>query len=323
MAYLLGYGTAVEWLRHNTNTALLSERYALPPLSIEASHTKLQRHAQAITDLTRPLHLVVSMRDSRRPSSITKCHLFAPSSFTFNAVRVDRGIFCCGPELAFVQMGNLLDEERLLMLGMELCGRYGISPAGTLFEREQTCTPEVLRQTAMELGRVRGKRKALLVAPRVLAGAASPMEAALALMLHEPPDRGGFGLRAPELNHPIPVEGTARKYWDFDTITPDLLWNDERVAIEYDSDAHHLASARIAQDALRRDVLAELGYRVITVTSKHMNAPRQIERVASIVANHIGQALEPISDEQWTTRVAYQTRLRRYATNPTELLGFS
>lgn len=323
MAYLLGYGTAVEWLRQNTDASLLLQRYSLPPSSVESSRTRLQRHAQATADLTRPLHLVVTDRGSRRPSAEAICHLFAPSSYRFEAVRVDKGIYCSGPELAFIQMANLLDEERLLILGMELCGRYGIAANGRLFERTPTCSPDFLTNTAIALGRVRGKRKAANVAKHVLPGAASPMEAALALMLHEAPSKGGYGLRAPELNHPINVEGPAREQWDDDIITPDLLWEAEKLAIEYDSDTHHTASKRIARDALRRDVLVELGYRVVTVTTEHMSSPHQVDRIANIVARHLGQTIPEATDDQWAKRAAYQARIRRCASHPEELLGFS
>lgn len=323
MAFLLGYGTAVEWLRQNNNVGLLYQRFDLPPLSIEGSRTRLQRHAEATKDLTRPLHLVVTSREDRRPSGETICHLFSPSAFIFHAVRVKQGMFCCGPELAFIQMANLLDEEQLLMLGMELCGRYGINKHGKLFGRMPTCTPDLLSSTAHKLGRVRGKRKALEVAPHVIPGAASPMEAVLALMLAEPPARHGFGIKPPDLNHALPVTGKARAYWDDDFITPDLLWEQEKLVVEYDSDAYHTASGRIARDALRRDVFVELGYRVVTVATKHMHSPRQIERIAQIVAEHIGQSLPSVSDDQWAERIDYQARMCRYAEHPSELLGFS
>jgi hypothetical protein len=110
--------------------------------------------------------------------------------------------------------------------------------------------------------------------------------------------------------------------WGDDFITPDLLWDDAHLAIEYDSDAFHTASRRIANDARRRDVLTELGYRVITVTTEHMRSAPEIERVATLVAKHLGQALPDLADADWAERAKFQARLFGIARNPDELLGF-
>jgi len=323
MAYLLGYGTAVEWLRMNRDVSLLLTRYELPFLSLEASRRRLQRHVQQTEHLTKPLHLVVSLRDSRRPSAEAVCHLLKTPDGTYPAVRLDRGIFASGPELAFLQMANVLDEETLRFLGMELCGRYGIGLDGKVFRRLQTAKPEELLLTAQTMAGARGHRRAATVATRVWGGAGSPMEAALALILCSDPELGGFGLPAPELNKPLPVTGDTRDDWGDDFITPDLLWEAGKVAIEYDSELHHTASHRISVDASRRDVLVDLGYRVITVTTEHMRKPKELARIAGIVARQLGIELVPCDDEEWTRRVQYQLRMRRLAEHPEVLLGFS
>ena len=323
MAFILGYGTAAEWLRQNENIELLKQRYAIPELGIEASRTRLQRHVEETKHLTRPLHLITSSREDRRPSSETLCHLFITPTGKYPAIRLGRGIFCCGPEYVFVQMANLLGDEELLLLGMELCGRYGIHPDGELFERQQGCSSKDLARGIDDLRRVRGRKRAARVLPHVLEGACSPMEAALSLILHEPLERGGFGLPAPELNHALEVKGKAREIWTDDHITPDLLWNDARLAIEYDSDAFHTASSRIARDAIRRDVLFEMGYRVITVTTEHMRSAHEIERIANLVAAWLNIRLPEVSNKEWARRAAFQTRLRYIASHPNTLLAFS
>jgi hypothetical protein len=85
-------------------------------------------------------------------------------------------------------------------------------------------------------------------------------------------EQGGFGLPWPTFNEAQPVNGRARRLWVSDFIAPDLLWKDAKLCIEYDSDTHHSGSERIARDASRRDVLEELGLRVVTVTSEQCPA---------------------------------------------------
>ena len=322
MAYLLGKGTAVEWLRLAVPSALATQ-YVLPLLSLEGSRTRLQRHPRLLDDLTTPLHLIVATRENRRPSAQAICHLLVSPTDNYPCVRVERGVFCSTPAFTFLQMATELDDTALLFLGMELCGRYGIDRAGKVFLRPQTCTPGDLITLANEMRRVRGRPQALEVAPRIIGNSASPMESALTLILSRPLEEGGFGLPAPELNKDLPVEGRARELWDDDYIAPDLLWEDAKLAIEYDSDLHHSSGHRRARDASRRDVLVELGYRVVSVTAEHMRTPQMLDRLASIVASQLGVGLATCDEQTWGTRVAFQLRMRELAEHPERLLGFS
>ncbi|MBQ9005541.1 MAG: DUF559 domain-containing protein [Atopobiaceae bacterium] len=217
-------------------------------------------------------------------------------------------------------MAGLLDEERLLFLGMELCGRYGID--GDVFLRKQACSTDMLLAVAREERGVHGKKRALAIAPRVLDGSASPMESALTLILSSDCEQGGFGLPRPTLNHALPVEGAARALWDDDFITPDMLWEDVKLVVEYDSNLHHSASRRIARDARRRDVLEEMGYRVITVGTEQMGNYLELERIARIIAARFGMDITPRNDMELQGRLGYQQRMVRLATHPRELLGF-
>lgn len=322
MAFLLGYGSAVEWLLRNHSTELLDTYYNLPYACLEGSRRQFERFAQAeLEPLTKPIQLIVWNKTDRRRTALTNCHVLNIRSGAYPAVRIKRMLFCSTPELVFVQMANVLDAERLRFLGMELCGRFGID--GDVFLRSQKTTPGMLAEQARALPGVHGRAKALEVAPLVIGGAASPMEIALTLMLCASRDQGGYGLPTPDLNRPIPVQGEARQFWDEDFITPDLQWQDARLAIEYDSDLYHSATHRIARDALRRSVLEELGYRVITVTGQHMRTPNQLERIARVVARALGVELAIGDEDEQRARIAFQLRMRRLGMFPSELLAIA
>ena len=321
MAYLLGYRSSVEWLRISRNTAALPRHWALPMLSLEASRHRLQHHADAFAPLTRPIHLIVSLRDSRRPSAETICHLLTSPDGTYPAIYIERGAYCSTPAFTFLQMANVLDDVELRFLGMELCGRYGFDEKGELFLRPQRCSSKELVDMAQSMTGVRGRKQAGAIAPLVLDGSASPMETALTLILCARQDQGGFGLPLPELNRPIAVTGSAYELWSDDFIVPDLLWDDARLIIEYDSSLHHSAAHRIAHDASRRNVLHELGYRVVSVTADHMRSPRELERIAGIVARAVGMPLEEPDDQIWARRLGWQLRMRELAEHPAKLLG--
>lgn len=321
MAFLLGKGSAVEWLRMATDSQL-GEQFVLPLLSLEGSRTRLQRHPQLLDALSTPLHLIVSTRENRRPSTQATCHLLISPTDYYPALLIERGAFCSTPAFTFLQMASELDREALLMLGMELCGRYGIDDTGTLFLRRQTCTPEQLFTHAGTMSRVHGRSQALATAPFVVGNSASPMESALTLILSQPLELGGFGLPAPALNRKIPLGGQARLLWDDDFIRPDLLWEDGMTVLEYDSDQEHASSRRRARDSSRRNVFAELGYRVISVNAEHLRTPRELERIAGIVARQHGFELPERDEALWKQQVAFQLRIRNLAEHPELLLAF-
>lgn len=49
-----------------------------------------------------------------------------------------------------------------------------------------------------------------------------------------------------------------------------MFWPEANVAIEYDSDLEHTGSARIAEDAQRRNDLTALGITTITATREQV-----------------------------------------------------
>lgn len=97
---------------------------------------------------------------------------------------------------------------------------------------------------------------------------ASPMESALALMLSLPVEAGGFGLPKPELNKKVPTEQFESMWDGGPVITPDLLWEECKVAVEYESDEFHgrLGAGKADVDAVRANVLTAMGYAVFRAT---------------------------------------------------------
>jgi hypothetical protein len=94
-----------------------------------------------------------------------------------------------------------------------------------------------------------------------------------------------------------------------------------KIAIEYDSDDEHTASEKITNDSIRRNVLEEMGYRVVSVTNGIFSDPVQLERAASVVANALGTGSIEAVDEAWIQRCTLQKRLRDLAMHPEKLLG--
>lgn len=89
----------------------------------------------------------------------------------------------------------------------------------------------------------------------------------------------------PEANGRIELPGSAGPVVRFG----DLLWRDQRVVLEYDSDAHHTGVDRLNADAARRTQLQAAGYTVITLTRQQLDDPAAFDVVVRALCHALGQ----------------------------------
>lgn len=112
--------------------------------------------------------------------------------------------------------------------------------------------------------------------------AESPYEVKLVMVLCLPLCHGGFGLPFPVLNMEIELDEIGRTMTSANSIRPDLIWPEQKVVVEYDSDLH-TGSRKIADDSIRRNVLIHMGYHVITVTRLQIKDANEMTRVARTI----------------------------------------
>lgn len=202
------------------------------------------------------------------------------------------------PEYLFLQMAETMNFLDLLLLGFELCGTYfsgqGIdafantsiaSPRHKPFTRANKITRFLDSDVASQTN---GITQATQASKFLLDNSYSPRESALALMLTLPRRLGGYALPRPLLNQRINIPRSSSQLIRNDHFKCDLLWPKEGLAIEYDSDLHHVGAQKIAKDASRRDALALLGIQVITVTNKQFASMNEMDKVAHAVAKTLG-----------------------------------
>lgn len=138
------------------------------------------------------------------------------------------------------------------------------------------------------------------------------METALALILTLPVRYGGYSIPQPVMNMLVPVKAGQGRGVDKHYYRCDLAWPDRGVAVEYDSDAFHTGSDRIAADAKRRNSLSYLGYHVITVGRQQMKSEAALSMVAVQIAKQLGVRLRPRS-QNWAES---RKRLREELLSP-------
>lgn len=246
--------------------------------------------------LTRPIHVLVPGRNWRTSSKLIRSHVQTTSLPARYIVGISPGVFAVTPELCFIQLSSELPTAKLLAIGFELCGTYRVSQLDQIgfSKAEALCTPAEIEKTAQSVA-TRGARRAEQLAKYLISGSASPMETALALILTLPARYGGYGIPQPVMNKLVPVKAGQGRGVDKRHYRCDLAWPEKGIAVEYDSDAFHTGSERIAADAKRRNSLSYLGYRVITVGRQQMKSDASLNMVATQIAKQLGVRLRPRS----------------------------
>lgn len=238
-----------------------------------------------------PVDVLAPCRGQRSQSSRARPHVWGRALARRDVLPVQDGLVCCGPELVFAQVAATWEFERLVQLGYELTGSYALDPTSRfgVSERLPATTPERMRACLAGLGGMRGVERASAALDCVLPGAASPMEAKLAMYFSLPAARGGRHVKRPVLNMRYDLDGVAKQVTDRSFLRGDLCWPEEGVAVEYDSDAAHTGSDRIARDAQRRNALAALGVTVVVVTRAQAVDYGELNRAVTVVEHLLGR----------------------------------
>ncbi|MDE8701436.1 DUF559 domain-containing protein [Adlercreutzia equolifaciens] len=245
---------------------------------------------RAVPSLAVPLHVSVFAEHERR-QKVARCHVAPTSVRDASFGRVAEGLFVPSPGLALAQYGRGRTLPDMVLRGMALCSCYALDEQDCLVERIPLTDPSALERATRLHRDVPGCRLAREALPWMVSGAASPREAALAAILALPPRYGGYGFPKPKLNARIDLPRKAQGLADTAYYVADFLWEEQRVVLEYDSDAFHLTSERHHHDTVRRGVLESLGYRVIGVTRMQLNVRGEMDKVAVVLSRALKRPL--------------------------------
>lgn len=241
--------------------------------------------------LSRPYHVAVFSPRDRRVLQDVRCHVAPASVHEAPHCLVASGVLVPDPALALMEQSRGRTVAEVAAAGAALCSGYALLPAGGITERHPLTSPATIRAACGVHGDVPGHSVVEKSLPWIVPAAASPREWSLALVLSLPGRLGGYGLPVPALNVPLEIGDRIRILTDCSYYIADLYWPSSQLIVEYDSDEYHLTSCQHHHDAVRRMVLEEMGYRVITVTRLQLNDPKEMERVAKVVASVLGRQL--------------------------------
>lgn len=188
---------------------------------------------------------------------------YSAAKFPFGSfAKFKDNIFISSPELLFYQLASVLDEPKLFLLGLEFSGKYSISKDsadGFVTNIKPLTTPEKINNYLKLLSKENKYLPYISIAKRVAkelkANSASPQESRLFIKLCLPRKYGSYGARGFVFNKPIKLSQRSFDILGQTTIKPDLVNEETKVAIEYDSSAFHENANQNTRDKLRLDAL--------------------------------------------------------------------
>lgn len=234
--------------------------------------SKRVRRAAAMCCTETPLQIVVPDKRHRHNSAELTNRVFRGPLGKRQLTLIDGGVAVCGAEAIFTQLGADLSLPQLALIASELCGSYGITPMSddaVSYDLQPLSTINDLMayaEGAKALG-IRGASRAVNALRVTSELAASPREAQIAVFLSLSRRRGGADLPGFELNKTIKVPADMIVIVGSKTLKPDILWEHEKLILEYDSNEFHLTVTQKRRDEARRRVYERLGYKVKCLTS--------------------------------------------------------
>lgn len=208
------------------------------------------------------------------------------------------GAFCPLPAHAVVALGAELPMHFLVELACELAGSYRKDSRDLrgMIDRAPVLTVERLKEFADAAEGMRGVKRARQACWYVAEGSASPMETTLYTLLCLGVRQGGAGLPKPELNARIDLPVEQRRLAKRDFLRADMLWRQQKLVVEYDSDLAHADSHALNCDASRRNALQAVGYTVVTVTKDQVFNWGQFCSLTAMLAGMLGKAYRAKKD---------------------------
>mgnify|MGYP002233839339 CR=1 FL=1 len=206
---------------------------------------------------------------------------------------IDEGTFSSSPELAFIQMAEVLDCPRLVKLGDELCGIYGIETVGIVdFDRTSPFTTvkrleRFLLKAECMPGLVKARKAVRHIAPGSLRRWRRPSSCCSACPLGS----AGTACRRPVMNGRASLKKQACRKPSDRRYRCDLLWPAADIAVEYDSFLHHGSRAKMADDARRRNDLLARGTTVVSITGRTVWNLIELDEIARLLARRMGKRL--------------------------------
>ena len=252
-------------------------------------------------NFTFPVHLAVPRSMSRMGTRKIQ-YRSLPKNLPENAfVPIADHVLISSPAMCFLQAANELPFHELVKLACDLCAIYVLDKHDEFGQhsREQIVSVSEISEFLSKVKNMSGGRTARTAIQYALDRSNSPVESQLATLAGLPFQYGAYGLILPKMNKEIILSSAGKEYLGRDMCCCDMVWEEQKVVLEYDSDLAHSTLKQIKKDKNRVAALSVSGYRVISVTKEKISDFRSVETLFLGIRSALG--MRP-----------YPDRLKRY-----------
>ena len=245
-----------------------------------------------------PVHVLSNSRTNRPHTKSVTAHLVSrelpPSAF----FEIRDELFIASPELVFARMANFVSEIELIEIGLNLCGRYYLSPKTEAINTRANyiTSPNRIRAFLETTHNLRGSRTALHALEWVIQNSGSPFETKMKIQFCQPLRQGGFALPFNAMNYNI-SSSKLMGFSEQSTYCVDLAIPELKAGMEYDGAAYHQDSS---SDKRRRNALKALGWDIFPIDKDVLMDPEATIRTGHQIAKALHRRLRKPPD--WESR---------------------
>lgn len=241
--------------------------------------------------LSYPLHCLSASKQKRTRDSIQHFH---PKPFIRGQIyAINKCVGLVSPEQTLLELSQYLSLPQVAGLMTEFCGTYTLADwcANGLTQRQPLSSCARLLSFSYKSKHAKGLANYRAALRFAMDNSRSPMETAVALLLTLPVRLGGYGIPKPKLNAPLALREQDRAHIGVEQLRPDMLWEDSRVCLEYDSASFHGDEARHTNDARRKNAFVNAGFKVITLTKTQLASVAEMNSLAASISKAVGHRL--------------------------------
>ncbi len=209
------------------------------------------------------------------------CELSLPSGAVIK--RGER--FIASPELVFLEMANILDIHRLILLGIQLCSYPNGNVAKVITTKRKLTT---------FIGKMHGhygQSNAERALGYIENGSYSIMESIVFMILTLPNSYGGYGLKGARFNYEILLNKNGRLQVKQKRCYVDLFYKESKVAVEYDSNSEHSTDYARNKDNIRGTALENQGITVLSLVTNQFYNEDTCKAFALKLSAHLGKRM--------------------------------
>lgn len=292
MSVIVSHASALWYWRHSPYgiDGMRPVEYQMDNTSIPTVKELVNSGASTIDFGPSPLHVLVGQKANRRHHADAVPHVCSEILPARSFYQVDSSTLVCSPELCLLQMTRGLDLVEAIVLAYEFAGLYSLDPmstSGFASRVSPLTTAERLRTYAGQLSGIYDSDGFKRAVRWTVDNSRSPMETALAMALSLPYRLGGSGIPNLRLNQRIDLSDEHARSFGAPYCVPDVFLEAAGLCIEYDSNLYHLDRQQKNHDDLKRNILAGMGYKVLTVNPTQLKSPVQLETLINDIQKNL------------------------------------